>query len=413
MAPEQKHGPVTSIADKPAASQHAWERLLWVCNGGFYLSLVVVAALVLGQSNQTWGERAVVLTLTLGVGGWFTAGITRGLFELQHPPSKVAYLAIGWSLVGVLMVYDSAYTIVSLGLLWHLMGFVRARWAVPGYFVFAAPLTWVSFGQQEGLAAWALAIGLPVAGVVIMFLWIFAVMNQSAQRQRLIDELESTRARLASSERQAGVLQERERLGREIHDTLAQGFTSIVMHHEAAETALPTIPAVARKHLDQARQTARESLAESRRLVWALTPPELDRASLPEAMDQVAQRWSEPGGMVANVTVTGSVRPLHPSLEVTILRATQEALSNAQKHAGATKVNVTISYMDDEVVLDVQDDGSGFDPDRGREQLSDGSVGGFGLVAMRQRVEQLGGTLLIESAPGQGTTLVANLPITV
>ncbi len=95
------------------------------------------------------------------------------------------------------------------------------------------------------------------------------------------------------------------------------------------------------------------------------------------------------------------------------MRATQEALSNAQKHAGATKVNVTISYMDDEVVLDVQDDGSGFDPDRGREQLSDGSAGGFGLVAMRQRVEQLGGTLLIESAPGQGTTLVANLPITV
>ena len=111
-------------------------------------------------------------------------------------------------------------------------------------------------------------------------------------------------------------------------------------------------------------------------MVWALTPQELDRASLPEAMDQVAQRWSEPEKKVATVTVTGGVRPMHPSLEVTILRATQEALSNAQKHAGATKVNVTISYMDDEVVLDVQGDGSGFDPDRGREQLPDGSWGG-------------------------------------
>ncbi len=199
----------------------------------------------------------------------------------------------------------------------------------------------------------------------------------------------------------------------QIHDTLAQGFTSIVMHHEAAETALPEIPTVARKHLDQAHRTARESLAEARRLVWALTPRELDRASLPEAMDQVAQRWSEPGKKVATVTVTGGVRPLHPSLEVTILRATQEALSNAQKHAGATKVNVTISYMDDEVVLDVQDDGSGFDSNRDGKQLPDGSAGGFGLVAMRQRVEQLDGTLLIESAPGQGTTLVANLPIAV
>lgn len=138
----------------------------------------------------------------------------------------------------------------------------------------------------------------------------------------------------------------------------------------------PRYRPAARKHLDQARQTARESLAEARRLVWALTPQELDRASLPEAMDQVAQRWSEPEKKVATVTVTGGVRPMHPSLEVTILRATQEALSNAQKHAGATKVNVTISYMDDEVVLDVQGDGSGFDPDRGREQLPDGSWGG-------------------------------------
>ena len=420
MVPEQKNGPVMGITDEPAPPKHAWERLLWVCHGGFYLSLVIVTALVLGQSNQTWGERGLLLGLTLGVAGWFAAGSTRGMFELhplpsesRHLPSKVAYLAVGWSLVGVLLVSNAAYTIVSLALLWHLMGIVPVRWAVPGYLAFAAPLTWVSVGQQEGLAAWALAIGLPVVGVLILFLWIFAVMSQSAQRQRLIEELEAARGQLATSERQAGVLEERQRLAREIHDTLAQGFTSIVMHHEAAETALPDIPVTARKHLDQARQTARESLAEARRLVWALTPQELDRASLPEAMDQVAQRWSEPGKKVATVTVTGGVRPLHPSVEVTLLRATQEALSNAQRHAEATKVNVTISYMDDEVVLDVQDDGVGFDPDRDGKQLSDGSAGGFGLVAMRQRVEQLGGTLLIESTPGRGTTLVANLPITV
>ena len=128
-------------------------------------------------------------------------------------------------------------------------------------------------------------------------------------------------------------------------------------------------------------------------------------------MDQVAKRWSEAGSGVANVVVTGTVRPLHPSVEVTVLRAAQEALSNARKHSGASRLNVTLSYMDDAVALDVQDDGLGFDPDRGGKQLSDGSAGGFGLVAMRQRVEQLGGTLLIESAPGHGTTLVVNLPV--
>ena len=231
------------------------------------------------------------------------------------------------------------------------------------------------------------------------------------ERKRLIDELESTRSKLATSERQAGVLQERERLAREIHDTLAQGFTSIVMHHEAAGAALPNIPGPAGKHLDQAHQTARESLAETRRLVWNLTPQALDRASLTEALDQVAKRWSEDGEEAASVVVTGTVRPLHPSVEVTVLRATQEALSNVRKHADARQVDVTISYMDDELVLDVHDDGIGFDTDGTGKEQSDGSAGGFGLVAMRQRIEQLDGTLLVESGTAHGTTLVVNLPI--
>ena len=189
----------------------------------------------------------------------------------------------------------------------------------------------------------------------------------------------------------------------EIHDTLAQGFTSIVMHHEAAGADLPEMPEPARRHLDQAHQAARESLAEARRLVWALAPQALDRASLTEALHQVAQRWSDSGKESASVVVTGTVRPLHPSVEVTALRAVQEAMSNARKHASANQVSVTISYMDDEVVLDVQDDGVGFGPAGAGKPLSDGSAGGFGLVAMRQRVEQLGGTLLIESTPGHGT----------
>ena len=393
------------------------DRWTWVWHAAFFAVLLSAIGFALFDSDESWGVRGGALGLVVGLAAWHALGILAGFNRrsVRHGYRSIGYIAVGWVMWFAAIAMQEDYQLVGIGLFIQLFVFTTIRWSVTGCVSLVALLISMEVVVEgAGLGTWVIRAIIPEALFILVILYLDAIDKQSTERQRLIDELESTRARLATSERQAGVLQERERLGREIHDTLAQGFTSIVMHHEAAETALPDdLPAAARKHLDQARQTARESLAEARRLVWALTPQELDRASLPEAMEQVAQRWSEPGKKVATVTVTGGVRPLHPSVEVTILRATQEALSNAQKHAGATKVNVTISYMDDEVVLDVQDDGVGFDPDRGGKQLSDGSAGGFGLVAMRQRVEQLGGTLLIESAPGQGTTLVANLPITV
>ncbi len=215
---------------------------------------------------------------------------------------------------------------------------------------------------------------------------------------------------LLEQARQAAVLEERQRLAREIHDTLAQGFTSIVMHLEAAEGALSDDLATVQHHLEQARSTARESLEEARRLVWALRPQHLEQASLPEALARVVTRWSHESGIAAEVTTTGTPTPLHPEVEITLLRAAQEALANVRKHARARQVAVTLSYMDDLVVLDVQDDGAGFDPARLWEQCADQPAGGFGLQAMRERVAQLGGRLLIESAPGEGTTLVVEVP---
>jgi signal transduction histidine kinase len=204
------------------------------------------------------------------------------------------------------------------------------------------------------------------------------------------------------------VLEERQRLAREIHDTLAQGFTSIVMHLEAAEQGLPDEPETVQRHLDEARRTARDGLEQARRLVWALRPAHLERASLPEALARVAARWSEGAGKEAHVTTTGSVSPLPPEIEVTLLRALQEALTNVRKHAQANRVTVTLSYMSDLVVLDVQDDGAGFEPTQTPSAAQ--PVDGFGLTAMRERVQQLGGALLVESAPGEGTTLVIEIP---
>jgi signal transduction histidine kinase len=149
-------------------------------------------------------------------------------------------------------------------------------------------------------------------------------------------------------------------------------------------------------------------LTEARRFVWALRPESLERDPLPKAIRRVAERWSEEHHLTAYTHITGTLRSLSPEIEVTLLRAAQEALANVAKHARASEVTLTLSYMNDVVALDIQDNGLGFD----RSLVAPAPDGdNFGLVAMRQRVEQWGGTLTIESVPQEGTTLAIEIPI--
>ncbi len=202
---------------------------------------------------------------------------------------------------------------------------------------------------------------------------------------------------------------ERHRLARDIHDTLAQGFTSIVMLLEAAEAELVADPGKARIHIDQARSTARGSLTEARSLVWALRPDRLIESSLVEAVQSVVDQLGEETPTRAEFVVTGEPRQLPDVTDECVLRVTQEALANVRKHAGASRVTVTLSYLDDGVVLDVRDDGVGFGPAI-FAATGDGLVGGVGLQLMLDRVEQLGGTRVIESNVGAGTSVVVQLP---
>ncbi|MEV6643178.1 sensor histidine kinase [Amycolatopsis sp. NPDC051371] len=234
-----------------------------------------------------------------------------------------------------------------------------------------------------------------------------AVARQNEERRRMLDDLAAAHAeneglqrQLLSQAREAGILDERQRLAQEIHDTLAQGFTGIITQLEAAALAQDE-PAERQRHLDSATALARENLTAARRSVHALHPEPLDAATLPDALTGVAARWSGRTGVPAAFTATGDPRPLHPEIESTILRVTQEALSNVDKHAAAGRVGLTLSYMDDEVTLDVRDDGAGFTPGPGP---------GFGLPGMRRRVERLAGTLHVESEPGGGTAISAVLP---
>lgn len=237
--------------------------------------------------------------------------------------------------------------------------------------------------------------------------YVSSLARVGAERKRLLDELEASQAARAAAERQAGVAAERQRLARDIHDTLAQGFTSIVMLLEAAEASLPAGDP-ARRHVAQALRSARDNLAESRRVVLALRPSQLGEGELLDALQRLAVRLREETGLHTDAVVTGTPRRLDPPVQTAILRVAQEALSNVRRHAAARHVSLTLSYIDDMVVLDVQDDGCGFDPrlvGAAAEQAR-----GIGQSGMRERLEELGGTLAVESVPGEGTTVAATLP---
>jgi signal transduction histidine kinase len=222
-----------------------------------------------------------------------------------------------------------------------------------------------------------------------------------------IAENEDLHRQLISQAREAGVAEERRRMAREIHDTLAQGLTGIVTQLQAAEQAANRPrgdPAGWRRHVAAATQLARDSLSEARRSVDALRPEPLERCRLSEALANVAERWTALNGIPVQAQTTGTPRPIRPEIEFALLRAAQEALANVARHAHATRVGLTVSYMENEVALDVRDDGVGFDP----AALPDN--GGFGLIAMRQRIADLSGTVEVESEPGGGTAISTCIP---
>ena len=228
------------------------------------------------------------------------------------------------------------------------------------------------------------------------------IITQSGERAELIAQLEATRAELAEMSRQAGAMAERQRLAGEIHDTLAQGFSSILMLIQAAEAQLELSPATARRQLGLATQTARENLAEARALVGGLAAAQLQAGTLEDALRRITERARAELGLQASFTTDGTSRRLPAATEVVLLRTGQEALANVRKHAAARTVAVRLCYASDCVRLEVTDDGAGFDP----------AVinGGYGLRGMRARVDEAGGTIAVRSAPAEGTSVQVEVP---
>jgi len=398
--------------------REAWERWVVIWHVVFYLSLVIPTFLALvGERMRYPSWLVLILSITLGI--WYGVAMVWLASRFRENWSvlwSAIYLAVAIALWFPLARSHWAYFITAstfYGLMWGTLPFGPA---VVGNILLTGLLIWIqalNLNQPIRISMELILIGLVVISwSSLLALWMRSIMRESTERKRLIEQLQKTQDSLAAAERQAGILQERQRLAQEIHDTLAQGFTSIVMQLEAAEEALQVEANPARRHIQQARNTARTNLSAARRLVQALRPVSLDEAPLVEALRRVVARWRQESRVETDFTVTGEPQALHPDVEVTLLRALQEALANVYKHAQAGQVNVTISYMTDQVSLDIQDDGCGFDPEN-PPHTPDRVGASYGLQAMRERVAQLNGEVILESAPGLGTTVAVQIPMEV
>ena len=259
--------------------------------------------------------------------------------------------------------------------------------------------------------------GIAIVFSVVLGLWVTQVAEQSEERAELLARLEEAQAEAAASHHAAGVLAERERMSREIHDTLAQGFTSVVMLAQSAAADLRrSAPADAVGRLELIERTARENLAEARALVAVAGPVDLTGSTLAEALERLAARFGQETGITVQLAADpGALDLLSREREVILLRAAQEALANVRRHARASAVRLalTVGRADDAdrpdqdgpggdvVRLEVVDDGEGMPPE---------AVEGFGLRGMRDRVASGGGELAVASDLGQGTSVQVTLP---
>jgi signal transduction histidine kinase len=258
-----------------------------------------------------------------------------------------------------------------------------------------APVASAAMVSPQAVKMQVLIAVVSAAGGIWLGFFIMRVINQSEERALLIKELESSRAENARLSHEAGVATERTRLSGEIHDTLAQGFTSIITLLQAAD------PELKDERLALAVRTAKENLAEARALVAALSPTALASGSLTDSVRRQAARFTEETGTAATFRVSGDERELPTAVAVVLLRAAQEALTNVRRHAEAHEAAVLLAYTPLNVRLVVRDDGKGFPP---------GCADGYGLTGMRARVKQVNGVLTVRSDAAVGTTIELEVP---
>ncbi|MFJ6284579.1 sensor histidine kinase [Pseudarthrobacter oxydans] len=359
-------------------------------------AVLLVASLVRYVMRHSPADNLMILGLAAAASLLYAAVAVLGWRGGPGAPWMFALVAV-WA---VLVIAAPSFAWCSFAL------FFLSRSALAGAASYAA----------AGITAAATAAGLfrmsngtdlamllgPLAVGAMLTLIYDRIQHDAEEQRRLHAEVSAAQEQLAASERRAGTIAERERVSREIHDTVTQGLASSLLLLEAAGRAWPRD--AARADLRRATALLRGNLSETRSLVHELASPGLDGSPLSEALLLAARQYVPE----ARLLVTGDPRPVPPELRHALLRVVQSAASNIKLHASATAATVTLGFLPEGVTLDVYDDGTGFDP---AAAAPPSDAGGYGLRAMRQRVEQLGGTLSVESSPGEGTIVAAQLPL--
>ena len=395
-----------------AAGHDVWERMLIGWHVAFWLMVGVATVFTVVSTELASTERWQVggLLAVLAVG--YLVGVMRDR-TASRGRAGWAYLCLAIVVVGLACSVDPALSMLLFVVFPQVWMFTPTlRWGMAACTALTA-VAIVGMGVSLGWSSGVLRNVVPQMLIALLFsillgFWIGKVIEQSGQRADLISKLEQARSELASAHHAQGVMAERERMAREIHDTLAQGFTSIVMLAQAAQAGLAK--SAERSEADGGRElerltaieaVARENLAEARALVAAFSPVDLDGATLTDAVTRLGQRFSERTGVGVAVEVSGSLVGLGRDQEVVLLRAVQEALANVRRHADARAVTVRLVADAGGARVEVLDDGVGF-------MVSQAE--GFGLAGMRARVGDVGGQVAVTSEVGRGTRVMVRVP---
>lgn len=357
-----------------------------------YIVLAILIAYTLWSQWGQWPRALPTLALCVAYGVWIV--VMRQLpFRWRDRPIALAiFLAVLIVLNLLLVLQDGYFGFLTIATFMFSYSLVEWPWEpLPvGVTAVVAGLAQSSgFGADlPGAVGRILVVTLNVA-IMCGLAWGLELAGR--QQERAITEAE------------------RSRMAREIHDTLAQSFTGIITQLQAAGEA--SDEESRRRHTDAALALARDGLAEARRSVKALRPAPLDTAGLPDALRNVAGAWSARTGIRVQVTTSGDASVLPIDTEVALLRTAQEALANIDRHAAAHQVVLVLRSDASGTVLEVRDDGRGFDPHERAAHPSQQQDGGYGLVAMRERMESVAGELTVQSRPGRGTRVRARVGV--
>jgi signal transduction histidine kinase len=381
-----------------------WQAMVPWWHGACAATLGVTAAVVLLTGAPVIVTLPLLLLAvtysTLGVPALRTDAPVRGAVYIGTASVLLAW-TVHLSAAGMLLLiclYPQCFAMLE-----------RFVWAAPAAVALTVAGS-LALAERDGWSHDAVT-GAVVTGLIdvtialALGLFVGTIIRESDRRAELVTALTAAQQELSEANHQAGVQAERERLAREIHDTLAQGFTSVVMLARAIDVGLDSAGvdehSDVRDKLTLLEETARANLAEARSLVASLPPADLHDGGLLGALRRATDRCARENGVPADLAVCGSPRALTSSYDVVLLRVAQEALANVGKHSRALHVTLTMTYGDVGTSLEIRDDGIG---------LASGVPPGFGLAGMRQRVEEAAGRLCVEATPGGGTTVRVVLP---